>query len=86
LPSEALAAVTEQVPVPLVIETKPLAEFTKQAPVDAKLTAPVPEPPEAVTVNVAPKACAVVGMPVTFSVVCVAVVAETVAAAEVVLA
>jgi hypothetical protein len=81
-----LAAVTEQVPVPLVIETRPLAEFTEQAPVDAKLTKPVPEPPEVPTVNVAPKDCAVTGMPVTFSAVCAAVVAETVAAAEVVLA
>jgi hypothetical protein len=86
LPSEALAAVTEQVPVPLVIETKPLAGFTEHAPVDAKLNKPVPLPPDVPTVNVAPKDCAVTGMPVTLSAVCVAVVAETVAAAEVALA
>ena len=86
MPSEALAAVTEHVPVPLVIETRPLVEFTEQAPVEAKLTKPVPMPPEVPTVNVAPKACAVVGIPVTLSAACAAVVAETVAAAEVVLA
>lgn len=48
LPSAALVAVIEQVPLPPVIETAPLEAFTVQA-VDApalKLTAPVPLPPD----------------------------------------
>ena len=48
-----MVAVTEQVPVLLVIVTRPEVAFTKQAPVDAKVTAPVPLPPELPTVNVA---------------------------------
>ncbi len=52
--SGALLAVTEQVPVPLVIVTTPVVEPTEHAPVDAKVTAPVPLPPELPTVKVAP--------------------------------
>jgi hypothetical protein len=48
-----LAAVTEQVPVLLVIVTRPEVAFTEQAPVDANVTALVPLPPELPTVNVA---------------------------------
>ncbi len=79
-----MVAVTEQVPVPLVMVTTPVVETTEHAPVDAKVTAPVPLPPELPTVKVAPSACAVVGIPVTLSVACAASVALTVAGAEVV--
>ena len=48
-----MVAVTEQVPVPLVIVTRPELAFTEQAPVAAKVTAPVLLPPELPTVNVA---------------------------------
>ena len=48
-----MVVVTEQVPVPLVIVTRPEFATTEQAPVDAKVTAPVPLPPELPTVNVA---------------------------------
>ena len=51
--SAALVAVTEQVPVPLVIVTSPVPAFTEHAPADAKVTAPVPLPPELPTVKVA---------------------------------
>jgi hypothetical protein len=47
-----LVAVTEQVPVPLVIVTSvPAAEH---APLPVNVTAPEPVPPELETVNVAP--------------------------------
>ncbi len=82
--SAAFDAVTEQVPVPLVIVTV-LPEKTEQAPVAENVTAPVPVPPAEPTVNVAPYACAVVGMPVTVNAACVASVAETVLATEVAL-
>ena len=80
-----MVAVTEQVPVPLVIVTRPELAITEQAPVDAKVTAPVPLPPELPTVNVALKGWAVAGIPVTDSVACVACFALTVAGAEVML-
>jgi len=80
-----LVAVTEQVPVPLVIVTRPELAITEQAPVDAKVTAPVPLPPELPTVNVALNACAVAGIPVTDSAACATRVAPTVAGAEVML-
>jgi hypothetical protein len=81
----ALVAVTEQVPVPLVMVTTPVVETTEHAPVEAKVTAPVPLPPEVPTVKLALSGCGVVGMPVTVSVAWAASVALTVAAAEVVL-
>ena len=73
--SAALVAVTEQVPVPLVIVTVvPLAE---QAPVAAKVTVPVPLPPEEATVKVALNGCGKVGMPVTDSAVWLALLMVT---------
>ena len=80
-----MIAVTEQVPVLLVIVTRPEVAFTEQAPVAAKDTVPVPLPPELPTVNVALKGWAVAGIPVTDSVACVASFALTVAGAEVML-
>jgi hypothetical protein len=49
-----LVAVTEQVPVPLIMVIKAPPEVFEQDPEAAKVTAPVPLPPELLTVNVAP--------------------------------
>jgi hypothetical protein len=65
--------------------TTPVVETTEHAPVEAKVTAPVPLPPELPTVKLALYGCAVVGMPITVSVAWFAIVALTVAAAEVML-
>jgi hypothetical protein len=46
-------AVTEHVPVPDVIVISAPPEVFEQAPLAAKVNAPVPLPPEAPTVNVA---------------------------------
>jgi hypothetical protein len=80
-----LVAVTEHVPVPLDIVIKAPPAVFEQAPDAAKVTVPVPLPPELLTVNVAPYACAVPGTPVTVSVACVASLAPTVAATDVAL-
>jgi hypothetical protein len=61
--SAAFVAVTEQVPVPLVIVT--VVPDTEHAPLPVNVTEPVPLPPELPTVKVAKYACAVPGMPVT---------------------
>jgi hypothetical protein len=58
-----LVAVTEHVPVPLVMVI--VVPDAEQAPVPLKVTAPVPLPPLLPTVNVAPNACGVPGTPVT---------------------
>jgi hypothetical protein len=50
--SEALVAVTEQVPEPAVMVT--VLPVTEQAPVALNVTAPVPLPPEEPTVKVVP--------------------------------
>ena len=81
--SAALKAVTEQVPVPLVMVTS--VETLEQAPDAAKLTAPVPLPPVDPTAKVAFNTCAVAGMPVTVSAPWLPKAAATVAAAEVAL-
>lgn len=68
LPSAALVAVIEQVPVPLVIETTPLVEFTVQA-VDVpalKPTVPVPLPPDVPAVMPDWANVALFGRPVMF--------------------
>jgi hypothetical protein len=49
-----LVAVTEHVPVPLDIVIKAPPDVFEQDPEAAKVTAPVPLPPELLTVNVAP--------------------------------
>jgi hypothetical protein len=54
LASAAIVAVTEQVPLLLVMVTSPLLTPTEQAPEDPNVNAPVPEPPEVPTVKVAP--------------------------------
>ena len=69
--------------MPLVMVTRVPA--FEQAPVAAKLTAPVPLPPELPTVKEAPSTCAVTGTPVTASAAWLVRAAATVAAAEVML-
>ena len=60
-------------------------ETFEQAPVAAKVTAPVPLPPAEPTVKVAPNSCAGTGTPVTVRVAWLVRAAATVAAAEVAL-
>jgi hypothetical protein len=49
-----MVAVTEHVPVPLIIVINDPPAVFEQAPDAANVTAPVPLPPELPTVNVAP--------------------------------
>ena len=53
--SAALVAVTEQVPTPVPVRVLPTIEQKLLPAVTAKLTAPVPEPPVAVSALVALK-------------------------------
>ena len=80
--SAAFVAVTEQVPVPLVMVI--VVPDAEQAPEPVNVTTPVPLPPELPTVNVAWYVCAVAGTPVTVRVAWLASAAATVDAAEVV--
>jgi hypothetical protein len=79
--SAAFVAVTEQVPLALVIVT--LAPEMEQAPLAPNVTAPVPLPPLKPTVKDAPFGCADPGTPVTESVACAASAAFTGAAGDV---
>ena len=78
-----MVAVTEQVPVPLVMVTR--VPTFEQAPEAAYVTAPEPEPPVLATVKLAPNVWALAETPVTLSAAWFARAAATVAAAEVLL-
>jgi hypothetical protein len=70
-----LVAVTEQVPVPLIMVIKAPPEVFEQAPDAANVTAPVPLPPDDPTVKFEPFICGVPGIPVTVNVVWFALIA-----------